>query len=128
MRILKQPDSPRFHFTWASSAVLGLLVMVLSTTLTLAAQDMVRSVSGTVTDEDGRPLKGVPVQIKNLRSLGIRSFLTKDSGEFYFHGLSTDIDYELHAKYRNHVSSTKMLSRFDSRKEAVVNLQIDTGG
>jgi hypothetical protein len=112
---------------WLLGIVAALLLSEASL-LPLPGQDMVRSVRGTVTDENGKPLKGVPVQMKNLRSLEIRSFLTKDNGEFYFHGLSTDIDYELHAKYRNHMSSTKMLSKFDSRKDAVVDLKIDTGG
>jgi len=87
-----------------------------------------RSVHGIVADQNGRPLKGVPVQLKDLRSLQIRSFLTEGDGRYYFHELRTDIDYELQAKDGNHVSSTKLLSRFDSSKDAEVNFAIDTGG
>src|ERR671921_185176 len=102
------------------------LVLALTVACMFAALSQVgtRSVHGIVADQNGRPLKGVPVQLKDLRTLHIRSFLTDAGGRYYFHELSTDIDYELQAKSGNHVSSTNVLSRFDSSKDAEVNLTL----
>lgn len=84
----------------------------------------VRSVQGTVSGADDNPVNGAVVQIKNTKTLQIRSFITKDNGAYYFHGLSPDVDYELKADYEGATSPTKTLSSFDSRKQAVLNLKL----
>ena len=85
----------------------------------------VRSVQGTVFDANDAPVSGAVVQLKNTRTLQIRSFVTKENGAYYFHGLSPDVDYELKADNNQGASSpTKTLSSFDSRKEAVINLRL----
>jgi hypothetical protein len=84
----------------------------------------VRSVQGTVSDPAENPLSGAVVQLKNTKTLQIRSFITKDQGAYYFHGLSPDVDYELKAEYQGASSPTKTLSTFDSRKQAVINLKL----
>jgi hypothetical protein len=84
----------------------------------------VRVVQGTVTDASETPVDGAIVQLKNTKTLQIRSFITKDQGNYYFHGLSPDIDYELQANYQGAASPTKTLSAFDSRKQAVINLKL----
>jgi hypothetical protein len=83
-----------------------------------------RSVQGTVSDPDGNAVDGAVVQLKNTKTLQIRSFITKDQGSYYFHGLSPDVDYELRAEYRGPSSPTKTLSAFDSRKQATINLTL----
>ena len=50
-----------------------------------------------MTDSKDSPINGAVVYIKNAKTLQIRSFITKEQGAYYFHSLSTDIDYELHA-------------------------------
>ena len=52
-----------------------------------------KSVSGVVTDEEGNPVPGAVVQLKNTKTLQVRSFIAKEQGEYYFHGLATDVDY-----------------------------------
>jgi len=84
----------------------------------------VRTVQGTVTDASGEAVNGAVVQLKNIKTLQIRSFITKDNGAYYFHGLSTDVDYELRADYQGDTSGAKTLSTFDSRKTAVMNLKL----
>jgi hypothetical protein len=84
----------------------------------------VRSVQGVVTNAQGDPVNGAVVQLKNTKSLQIRSFITKTNGAYYFHGLSTDVDYELRADYNDTSSGSKTLSSFDSRKLAVMNLKL----
>lgn len=84
-----------------------------------------RSVSGQVTGPDDVPVDGAVVQLKNTKTLDIRSFITEDNGNYRFNGLSTDIDYELHAQFNGMSSSTKTLSAFDDRKAATINLKLN---
>ena len=84
-----------------------------------------RTVQGTVTDASDAAVEGAVVQIKNTKSLQIRSFITKEHGAYYFHGLSPDVDYELKAEKQGNGSSVKTLSSFDSRKQAVINLKLE---
>ncbi len=84
-----------------------------------------RSVQGVVTDAADNPLVGAVVQLKDTRSLQIRSFITRDKGTYHFHGLSRDVDYELKADFKGKSSDARRLSSFDSRREAVMNLKIE---
>jgi hypothetical protein len=84
-----------------------------------------RSVSGEVTGPDDVPVNGAVVQLKNTKTLDIRSFITQDNGSYRFNGLSTDIDYELRAEFNGMSSPTKTLSSFDDRKAATINLKLN---
>jgi len=86
--------------------------------------DQTRSVQGEVWGPDGKPVGGAVVQLKNEKTLQIRSFLSKEDGTYYFHGLSPDVDYELTARTTDAASGAKTLSSFDSRKDAVINLAL----
>jgi hypothetical protein len=86
--------------------------------------DPTRSVSGSVTIGDTAPAQGAVVFLKNTKSLEVRSFITKENGEYRFSGLSPDIDYELHAELQGQKSPTKTLSSFNTRKQAVINLKL----
>jgi hypothetical protein len=83
-----------------------------------------RSVSGIVTDESDKPVAGAVVQLKNTKTLQVRSFITREMGDYYFHGLSTDVDYELKADANGLSSAPKTLSSFDTHEEARINLQL----
>jgi hypothetical protein len=85
-----------------------------------------RSVQGSVNLVDESPAAGAVVQLKNTKTLQIRSFITKEDGTYYFHGLSPDVDYELKADFQGASSGTKTLSSFDSRKEAIINLKLNS--
>lgn len=84
----------------------------------------VRSVEGTVTTADGKPATGAVVHLKNTKTLQIRSFIAKEDGSYSFHGLSTNVDYELKAEQQGASSDVKTLSVFDSRNKAVINLKL----
>jgi hypothetical protein len=84
-----------------------------------------RTVQGIVTSADDMPVNGAVVQLKNTKTLQIRSFITQQNGAYFFNALSTDVDYELKAESSGLSSSTKTLSSFDSRKEAVLNLKLN---
>jgi len=83
-----------------------------------------RSVMGTVTAADDKPLSGAVVQLKDMRTLQVRSFITLDDGQYRFSGLRADIDYELTAKSGD-MTASKKLSLFDNRKAAVLNFKFD---
>ena len=66
-----------------------------------------RTISGRVTDANGKALQGADVQVKNRRTLVIRSCLSEKDGRYEMVGLSLDTDYEIRAVYRQEWSSTK---------------------
>jgi hypothetical protein len=86
----------------------------------------VRSVQGVVVDQGDSPVEGAVVKLKNTKSLQVRSFITQSDGTYYFHGLSTNIDYELKADRGGASSEAKTLSVFDSRKKAIINLKLES--
>jgi hypothetical protein len=83
-----------------------------------------RTVQGTVSAPDDSPIVGAVVYLKNTKTLQVRSFITQQNGQYFFHGLSSDVDYELRAENKGASSPTKTLSSFDSRKAANLDLKI----
>ncbi|HVV44681.1 MAG TPA: carboxypeptidase-like regulatory domain-containing protein [Bryobacteraceae bacterium] len=102
--------------------VLGLASFAFGEKKTKEPQE--KAVSGVVTDASGRPVPGAVVQLKNTRTLQVRSFIAREKGDYRFQGLSTDVDYELRAESNGKSSDTKTLSSFDSHEEATINLQL----
>jgi len=83
-----------------------------------------RAVMGSVTSADDKLVSGAVVQLKDMRTLQVRSYITLDDGQYHFSGLRIDVDYELSAK-SGEMTATKKLSLFDNRKEAVLNFKLD---
>lgn len=83
-----------------------------------------RTVQGYVLDGDDNPVSGAVVQLKDTKTLQVRSFITQDKGDYHFAGLSTNVDYELKADKSGQSSGTKTLSVFDSRKKPNINLKL----
>jgi protocatechuate 3,4-dioxygenase beta subunit len=102
-------------------------------TLTLSAQrdkgkkedPNIRTAEGTVLDLEQKPLAGAIVQLKDMRTLQVRSFVTQENGQYHFASLRTDTDYELQAVSGQLKSDVKRLSTFDSRKTATIVLQLE---
>jgi hypothetical protein len=84
-----------------------------------------RVVEGTVSDPDGKFIDGAVVELKDMRTLQVRSFYTQKNGAYHFSGLKLDNDYELEAKYNDMISGWKRLSIFDTRKVPVINLKLE---
>src|SRR5579863_3129034 len=83
-----------------------------------------RAVMGSVTTADDKLVSGAVVQLKDMRTLQVRSFITLDDGQYHFSGLRADIDYELTAR-SGEMTATKKLSLFDNRKSAILNFKLD---
>ncbi|MYB53067.1 MAG: carboxypeptidase regulatory-like domain-containing protein [Acidobacteriia bacterium] len=85
--------------------------------------DPTRSVKGQVTDEHEEGIRGI-VQLKHTRTLEVKSFHTNDNGDYYFHGLDPNVDYELKALAEGRQSRTRTVSSFDSRSELIYNFKL----
>ena len=85
----------------------------------------IRNVQGIVTMPDGAAVEGAVVQIKNLKTLQVRSFITTDKGSYQFQNLPISIDFELRADYKQFASPTRSLTVFDKRLDAIVNLKLE---
>lgn len=84
-----------------------------------------RSVQGVVTSPDDQPVSEAIVQLKDLKTLQVRSYITKPDGSYHFYALSNNIDYELKAESKGLTSAKKPLSVYDSRKVAIINLKLE---
>jgi len=106
------------------TVTVGLLAPMSGAVLSASSR---RSVTGTVTDRSGAILEGAVVQLKDLLTLNIRSYITQSDGLYRFHGLHPDIDYELTAAYQGRSSRSRTLSRFNSNSNVRIDLQIPNG-
>jgi hypothetical protein len=84
-----------------------------------------RNLEGLVTLPDGNPANGAVVKLKNLKTLQVTSYITQNEGKYKFFNLSTNVDYQIKADFKDLSSSTRTLSVFDSRLDAVINLQLE---
>jgi protocatechuate 3,4-dioxygenase beta subunit len=83
-----------------------------------------RSVQGVVTDASGKPVEKAVVQLKDTKTLQIRSFITGPDGSYHFAGLSPNVEYELKAEYQGATSDRKTLSVFNTKKAATIDLKL----
>jgi hypothetical protein len=89
-------------------------------------ESQLRSVHGIVADKADTPMPGAVVFLKNTRTNAVRSYIADDTGNYRFSGLDPNTDFEVHAEKDGAKSSTRTISSFESRKELVVNLKIDS--
>jgi hypothetical protein len=88
-------------------------------------ESQLRTVHGTVVDKDENELPGGVVQLKNVKTQIVKTYIAQEKGEYRFSGLDPNVDYEIHAEKENMTSNKRTISSFDSRKEIVVNLKVD---
>jgi hypothetical protein len=79
-----------------------------------------------VLDRGGHPVSGAVVLIEDLKSLQVRSYIVQEDGKFHFRGLSSDANYELHARLNGVSSGRKTVNVFDTHPTIVVNLTLTT--
>jgi hypothetical protein len=104
-----------------------LLILVMScAVLGYANAAQTRIVRGKVVSGDGKPLSGAVVQLKDIRTLVIRSFVTQEDGKFEFSGVDSDEAYELRAHYRDYWGDPNTITRFDSSTVVELTLTVDT--
>lgn len=84
-----------------------------------------RDVVGLVTLPDDGPAAGAVVKLKNLRSLEVHSFITQADGKYIFQHLSSNIDYEVRADFKDMTSGPRKLLIYDTRLDPVINLKLE---
>jgi hypothetical protein len=84
-----------------------------------------RSAMGVVTGADEMPAAGAVVQLKDMRTLQVRSFITQTDGTYHFYGLKADVDYQLTVRSGDATAVPRTLSVFDTRKEAILNFKLE---
>ncbi len=107
---------------------LALLAILILPTLGLAQKKdkgpAERTISGVVMQADETPVPGAVVQLKNLKTLQVRSFIARDKGDYIFQGLNMDVDYELKAVGTGKESAPRTVSTFDPHPKVVINLKL----
>ena len=118
------------RFQWISIFLLGALLAPAQIEFPPKKKEKddptIRMAQGNVRDASDEFVAGAVVQIKNLKTLQINSFITKEDGKYVFNRLARDVDYELRAEGKGLVSAPKTLTTFDDRRIAVINLKLDT--
>jgi hypothetical protein len=89
------------------------------------AKENQRTIDGIVQDAGRNPVPKAIVQLKDMKTLTIRSFVTQADGSYHFAALKMDTDYELKATSDDLSSAPKRVSSFESRKNVTVNLQLE---
>lgn len=107
---------------WKQSSWALILIVALGASVLAQPDAGTRSVEGRVLDQSGKVVVGAVVQIKEMKTLQIRSFITQEAGVYRFAGLSTNSDYELTASKEKAISRVKALRSYDSRKKVVADL------
>jgi hypothetical protein len=90
-------------------------------------EDPSRSIEGTVLNPDDQPVTGAVVQLKNQRTLQVRSYITKEGGKFGFYGLDPNTDFAVRAEADGLSSPWRNVSVFDSRKKILLTIRLEKG-
>ena len=89
-------------------------------------QPLTRTLTGHVTNRQGKPIPGAVVYLTNTRTMQVKTYIVGDDGSYRFPALSPNVDYQIYAQTDTKRSDTKTLSSFDTRPDAVINLKIET--
>ena len=92
---------------------------------TAGDEHSMRTLVGQVVDKGDNPVANAIVYLKNTKTLAVKTYIAQQDGNYRFHALSPNVDYEVHAELNGKSSDVKTLSSFDSRKEARINLRVD---
>jgi hypothetical protein len=107
------------------SSKTALLCLTLLLPLALPAQQGTRSLSGSVTDTSHEPLRGAIVQLEDEGTHSVISFITDKRGTYSFKRIGSDTDYKVWATFRGIRSKERQLDKFNSKKEAEIDLVIE---
>lgn len=81
--------------------------------------DKFRMVHGIVKDQKDNPLSGALVNLKNLKTKQVVTFITKTDGKYMFDGLSREEDYEISALFSGKSTPVKKLSHYDPQTNSM---------
>ena len=84
-----------------------------------------RLLFGKVLDPQDNPLPDAVVYLTNTRTRSVKTYIVGSDGTYRFPALSTAIDYEVYAQYKDRKSDTKSVSQFDDRSQVYVDLRVN---
>ncbi len=85
-----------------------------------------RTLTGQVLDSADHPLADAIVYLQNQKTQAVKTFITDATGNYRFHALAQNTDYQVYADYKGMKSEKKTLSGFDSRPTVTIYLRIKT--
>jgi hypothetical protein len=111
--------------TWLMAWLLLLLVAGAASPAQNIGQSE-RVVQGVVRNQSEQPQANAVVYLQDQKSQEVRTYITEADGRYRFGQLSSDVDYQLWAEFKGHKSKTRSISSFDSKKQFLFDLKIDT--
>ena len=85
-----------------------------------------RLLFGKVLDPQDNPIPDAVVYLTNTRTRAVKTYIVGPDGSYRFPALSTAIDYEVYAQYKDKKSDTKSVSQFDDRSQVYLDLKVAT--
>ena len=127
-----RPQAARRGYPWPAPGVTALTLILLGGVLLLAAVTGLgkdkpptsRIISGVVTDDADRTIKGATVELTDLQTGKVLDIYSQEGGQYQFSDLRFDHDYTVKAMYRGSSSEVRRISMFETRWTLVLNLTI----
>jgi hypothetical protein len=114
---------------WLARAIVCIAAGVLLCGLPARSQEQphptLRDLSGTITDGH-EPIRGAVVELRNVRTNQVVTYITDASGRYNFKRLDGNIDYQVWVLFRGHRSATRSISMFDSHMAKVIDFTVRT--
>jgi len=102
-------------------------LLALGTMFASASGQSLRVIEGRAVGSNDQPLQNAIVYLQDQKTMEVKTYITDADGKFRFGQLSSDVDYQVWAKYQNRKSKTKSISSFDSKTQFDFDLKVDTG-
>jgi hypothetical protein len=88
-------------------------------------RSQLRTVHGSVLDQNNNPIANGIVYLQNKKTNSVRTYISEANGTYRFSGLDPNVDFEIHAEYKNKKSARHTISSFDDRRDLEINLIIN---
>lgn len=85
-----------------------------------------RSLSGTITDAGHEPIRKAVVELRNVSTGEVVTYITDNGGHYNFRRLNGNVDYEVWVQFRGIRSPTHSISKFDSHMTKVIDFAVRT--
>ena len=103
-----------------------LMLVAIPVAAQMPTQATLRTLSGTVTDDDHEPIRGAVVELRNESSHALITFITEANGAYSFKRLDGNADYEVWVLFRGNRSPSRSISKFDSHMVKVIDFVVRT--
>lgn len=114
------------HSSGRSVAVVAVVLMAIGMTFlpSFSSAQQQRIIQGKVFDSSDGPLPGAVVYLKDVKNLGVKSFISTQDGSYRFGQLAEAADYEVWAELGGKKSPNRAVSSFDQKKMYTINLKV----